>query len=245
MQNTNERRSLCMKRKKIVAGLLSIGFLGMVYWNIADKNTDTLVQAGNQSNVKSEEKNDLPNLSSKEIFRTFEREYSWAFDPSKPENLYTEGATSVVQLKVLSIGEAEILPKKEKFDTQEPFTPIEVEIVDTISGIPLSGKKTVYINGGDIKIAKLIKSIDKETSDKMGITQLPQKEKDSKYISYTSENDYKMKTGKEYMVILVNQTEDIYTIMGSGYGIFDIEKNESGKKIFKNVLNGKESDLQF
>lgn len=234
-----------MKRKKIVAGLLSIGFLGMIYWNITDNNTDNIVQAGNQSNVKSEEKNNPPNLNSKEIYGTFERENSWAFDPSKPENLYTEGVTSVVQLKVLSIGEAEILPKKEKFDTQDPFTPIEVEIVDTISGIPLSGKKTIYINGGDIKISKLIKSISTETSDKMGLTNLSQKEKDTKYISYTSIDDYKMKTGKEYTVILVNQADDIYTVMGSGYGIYDVEKDKSGKKAFKNVLTGKDSALKL
>ncbi|WLD94471.1 hypothetical protein [Alkalihalobacillus sp. AL-G] len=234
-----------MNRKKIVAGLISMSFVGIVYWNIAEHDTNTVTQAGNQSNAVSEEKNNLPNINPKEIYGTVESQSIWAFDPSIPENLFTAGAASIVQLKVLTIGEAEILPKTENFYTQEPHTPIEVEIVDTISGIPLSGEKTVYMKGGEIRISKLIKHLDKGSIDKIRFNKLSQKVKDSKFISYTSDHRYKMKTGKEYTVILMPQTESIFTVMGSGYGIFDIEKDKSGKKIYKNVLTGKDSPLKF
>lgn len=234
-----------MNRKNFLAVLLSIGFAALVSWNMLVNDTVTLVEFGNQNNVTNQKEKKLPDIAHKEIFGKYEREYSWAFDPTIPENLYTPEATSVVQLKVLSIGEAEILPQTEDFITQDPYTPLEVEIVDTISGIPLSGKKTIYVDGGDIKISKLMKFIDKEKSAKMGFNKLSKKEKDNMYISYTSEHDFKMKVGKEYTVFLVNQTENICTIMGSGYGIFDIKKDNSDKKIFKNVLTGKESALQF
>ena len=56
-------------------------------------------------------------------------------------------------MKIISIGEAKMLPKTEHFDdSKQPYTPVEVEIIKTISGNELSGTVTVYLSGGDIKI---------------------------------------------------------------------------------------------
>ncbi|RSD21091.1 hypothetical protein [Mesobacillus subterraneus] len=234
-----------MNKNKTIVVLLSVACAALVTLNILKDDTVALVESENQNNVTKQNEKKVADIAHKEIFGKYEREFSWAINPTIPENLFTPEATSVVQLKVLSMGEAEILPQTEEFITQDPYTPIEVEILDTISGNPLSGNKTIYIDGGDIKISKLMKFIDKEKSNKMGFDKLSEKDRDNMYISYTSDNDYKMKIGKEYTVFLVKQTEDIYTIMGSGYGIFDIEKDAMGKKTFKNVLTGKESALQF
>ncbi|MGM0867543.1 MAG: hypothetical protein ACQEWF_23100 [Bacillota bacterium] len=234
-----------MYRKKIVVGLVSLTFASIAFWTIDRHDAYSFEQVGNDVANISEENNNSSNISPENIYGTFESEYSWVKDPKLPENLIHEGITSIVHLKVLSMGEAEILPKKENFYNDTPYTPIEVEIVDTISGNPLSGKKTVYIQGGNIKISKLIESMDIQRSNKMGLNQLSQEKKDTMYITYSSDHDYKMEIGEEYVVILVNPAEDIYTVMANGYGIFDIEKTKSSKKIFKNVVTGKDSDFQF
>ncbi len=234
-----------MNSKKLVAGLLSISFVGMLSWYIANHDTKTVVQAEKQNNVISEEKTKkTKEIASKDIYGTSETENSWVKDPTVPENLLIKGLTSVVQLKVLSIGEAEILPKIGDFYSQDPYTPIQVEVIDTISGNPMSGEKTIYINGGDIKISNLENSLDKGTSQKMGLDNLTSKQKETEYISYVSDHDYKMKTGKDYTVILVKQADDFYTVIGNGYGIFKAS-NSKRTNMFKNVLTGKESDLQF
>jgi hypothetical protein len=241
--------------KKILVGLLSLSIAGVTFWAI-DRNSSGNTELANESkveNIKTEnpEKASKDTINPEKIYGTFEAEHSWAKDPKVPENLITEGKTSVVQLKVLSVGEAEMLPKTENFYTETPYTPIKVEILDTISGNQLSGQKTIYIEGGDIKISKLLSSMNAQRSSKMGLDKLSQDKKDSMYISYKSEFDYKMKPGKEYGIILVNPTDDIYTVMANGYGIFDLDTTtdtQSAKiasKMFKNVITGKESALKF
>lgn len=185
-------------------------------------------------------------MSSKKIYGTFESENSWLKDPSVPENIIFDGVTSIVNLKVISIGEAEILPKSEDFYSSTPHTPIQVEIIDIFSGEAQSGKQTIYIEGGDIKISKLIESVDKDTIAKMEFEKLSKDQKDSMYVSYNSQHDFKMKTVKEYGVILVEKIEGIYVISERGYGIFDIPKTKTvnGTNMYKNVLTGKESDIK-
>ena len=61
------------------------------------------------------------------------------------------------------------------------------------------------------------------------------------YISYTSDYDYELQIGEEYILILSNDT--VSTIMASGYGIFIEDSNNqvqslSTERIFKNVLTG-------
>jgi hypothetical protein len=110
-----------------------------------------------------------------DIYGTFESENSWVSDPREPENLFRANG-SVVQIKVLSISEAKILPKTEDFYTDRPFTPIEVTIQETIEGYPLSGKKTIYVQGGDLRISNLVESWDKNRVSLLGINKLTKEE---------------------------------------------------------------------
>lgn len=76
---------------------------------------------------------------------------------------------------------------------------------------------------------------------KMGLDTLTEEEKNNMYISYTSDYDYELQIGEEYILILSNDT--VSTIMASGYGIFIEDSNNqvqslSTERIFKNVLTG-------
>ncbi|MGD6991319.1 hypothetical protein [Sutcliffiella horikoshii] len=83
--------------------------------------------------------------------------------------------------------------------------------------------------------------------EKMGLTKLSREEQETKFISYTSESDYKMQPGKEYAVILAKQQieDEIYTVMERGYGIFEIIQTDQGAMIYRNVITGKSSELNF
>jgi hypothetical protein len=242
------KSSSFLNRKVIAAGLLSMTFLTILFLGLDGQETKLFEEhAGHQiyAGIKNAEESKRFQ-EEKDIYGTFESENSWVSDPREPENLF-RASGSVVQLKVLSISEAKILPKTETFYTDMPFTPIEVTIEETIDGYPLSGKKTIYIQGGDLRISNLVETWDENRVSKMGLNKLTKEEQESKFMSFTSEYDYEMEPGKEYAVILVRQqTEgEIYTVMARGYGIFEIEETEKGEKIYRNVITGKTSTLDF
>ncbi|TYS57500.1 hypothetical protein FZC74_15805 [Sutcliffiella horikoshii] len=234
--------------------MLTLTMAAILIWSIGVQHSniqhftgihsDKVLTIESKQNVRIQEE-----ISPEDVYSVSQSENSWAVDPREPRNLLFEG-TSIVHLKVLNIKEAEILPKYENFYTYMPYTPLEVEILDTIYGKDLSGKKTIYNRGGDIRISKLLDSwVGSEYvgSEKMGLTKLSREEQETKFISYTSEYDYKMQPCKEYAVILAKQqTEDeIYTVMERGYGIFEIFQTDQGAKIYRNVITGKSSELNF
>jgi hypothetical protein len=241
-------------KKVIATGLLTMTLAAILFWSIGGQDVNIQKQAGIHSDkVQTIEKKEnvsiQEEISPKDIYSVSQSENSWLKDPREPRNLIMEGG-SIVHIKVQSIGEAEILPKYENFYTYMPFTPLEVEIGETLYGNALSGKKTIYIEGGDIRISNLLDSwVGNEYGgfEKMGLTKLSKEEQETKFISYTSEYDYKMEPGKEYAVILVRKTreEEIYGVMARGYGIFEIEETEQGEKIYRNVITGKTFKLDF
>jgi hypothetical protein len=241
-------------RKVVATTLLTLTMAAILIWSVGGQHNDIQNLAGihsdkvlikeNKQNVSIQEE-----ISPEDIYSVSQSQNSWAVDPREPRNLIMEG-TSIVHLKVLNIREAEILPKYKNFYTYEPFTPLEVEIFDTIFGKDLSGKKTIYTGGGDIRISNLLDSwVGSEYVglEKMGLTKLSREEQETKFISYTSDYDYKMVPGKEYAVILANQqTEDeIYTVMARGYGVFEIIQTNQGGKIYRNVITGESTELDF
>lgn len=254
MNQTKDRKGIPMNGKIVASTLLTLTMAAILIWSIVGQHNDIQNFAGihsdkvliieNKENVSIQEE-----ISPEDIYSVSQSQNSWAVDPREPRNLLFEG-TSIVHLKVLNIKEAEILPKYENFYTYMPYTPLEVEILDTIYGKDLSGKKTIFNGGGDIRISNLLDSwVGSEYVglEKMGLTKLSREEQETKFISYTSEYDYKMQPGKEYAVILAKQqTEDeIYTVMARGYGIFEIIKTDQGAKIYRNVITGKSLEMDF
>ncbi|MDF2556324.1 MAG: hypothetical protein K0R71_152 [Bacillales bacterium] len=180
--------------------------------------------------------------TSKKIYSTNQgAEISWANDPTQPDNLIGED-NSVVRLRVISSSdEAKFLPENEKFYVDHPYTPIEVEVIETLSGNPLSGKMTIYVEGGNVKISEVIKQLNEGDVVKRNLSTLSDEVKNTMYISYKTDYDYKMKTGKEYAVIIAKLGNDEYAVMANGYGIFEKDAyNKQTKDVtFKNVITNK------
>jgi hypothetical protein len=242
VRRRKSKNNFYLNRKAIAEGLLSMTLLIILFWGLDGQEPEMLQeQAGHQiyAGFKNAEES-KKFKGKKDIYGIFESENSWVSDPREPENLF-RASGSVVQIKVLSISEAKILPKTENFYTDRPFTPIEVTIQETIDGKSLSGKQTIYVQGGDLRISNLIESWDENRVSLLGLNKLTKEEQKSNFMSFTSEYDYEMEPGKEYVVILAKpQTEgEIYTVMARGYGIFEIEENKNGGKLYRNVITGK------
>lgn len=240
----------------IATGLLTMTLAAILIWSIGGQDVNIQKQAGIHHDKvltieNKEYVNDQEEIGPEDIYSVSQSENLWAWNPREPRIiLMNVEEASVVHLKVKSIGEAEVLPKYGKFYTYMPFTPLEVVIGETVYGNALAGKKTIYIEGGDIRISNLLDSWvgnEYEGLEKMGLTKLSKEEQETKFISYTSEYDYKMEPGKEYAVILAKQPaeDEIYTVIERGYGIFEIEETDQGEKIYRNVITGKTLKLDF
>lgn len=240
-----------MKNKKMI-----IAFLVLVLVGIAITIVMISIMNNNENNMKTAKVDNDFNLNEK-----FDKEEKKIFgeynisegmndkDPKIPQNLLNNNYTFVVKVKVIAIGsEAQILPRTENFyNPYMPYTPIEIEVIDSISGDNLTGKMTVYIQGGDIKISALEKTIDVEEQKKMGIYDLTKEEKESMFIEYSIDNNYDLVENNEYVLLLSKQATDLYTINSNGYGIFvedsSIVKNRSNSMVLKNVLTGNKLEM--
>ncbi|MGD6831093.1 hypothetical protein ACQCT5_02945 [Sutcliffiella halmapala] len=248
------RNGSFFNKKVITTALLPIAIAAILLWSIGGQDGNVQKQAGIHSDkiLTIENKkyvNIQEEIGPEDIYSVSQSQNLWAWNPREPRIILmnVEGA-SVVHLKVQSIGEAEILPKYENFYTYRPYTPLEVEIGETVYGNAVSaGNKTIYIQGGDIRISNLLDSWIEHKFEKMGLTKLSKEEQETKFISYTSEYDYKMEPGKEYAVILAKQPaeDEIYTVIARGYGIFEIEETDQGENIYRNVITGKTLKLDF
>lgn len=185
------------------------------------------------------------NKEKSHIYGSIKNSYKWSKDVSNPEVIIKNN--TVVKAKIKSIKEAIMLEPKEGFyNPYTPYTPVEIEIINSISGDSLSGTITVYLNGGNIRISKIMKNLDNEECKKMGIDKLSEEEKNNSFLQYSNEFDYELQTNEEYVLVLTKEATDIYVISANGYGIFKENKSDAktqgntNKIILKNVLTGKE-----
>ncbi|MHC1684094.1 MAG: hypothetical protein AB6733_14260 [Clostridiaceae bacterium] len=227
--------------KRLSFYLITAVLLGTLLIRCSKAGQSIATNNVNASESKLEETSDNSEniIPEDKIFATISGENMWVFDPTVPKN-FINSASSVVKIKVLSTDKAKFL---DSLNNPSPYTPVNVEVINTLSGETLSGKMTIYYSGGSVLISDVIKSTKKDSVEKMGLTKLNEKDKNSKYINYTSESNYKLEVGKKYIVTLNKQTDGSYTITGEGYGIFK-SKNENSTKTddkdedYSNVLTG-------
>lgn len=236
--------SKILKSKVFLLGLIFVVILAIgtlfIYKNKGNKKESV---ANNNEIVSS-------NIDKKQIYGTFEGSSSWAVDPKDPKELLkTSKNGSVVKVKIESIEEAIFFEKTKDFSSLRPFTPIKVNFKNKLHGKNIKDIDTIYLRGGDVKISEMIKTIDSDSVEKMGLDKLTEKEKNDMYVSYTTDYDYKLKVGEEYTLILMELPNGAYVIDANGYGIFkedntSLAKSNStekkSKKKFKNVLTGRE-----
>ncbi|MBC2580152.1 hypothetical protein [Clostridium sp. DJ247] len=177
----------------------------------------------------------------KQFYGSFMTEANWVANPSEPKNLlqFTED-NAIIKVKIKSIGEAMFFEKTTGFNNPQPFTPVEVIVEKSLDGQDLHNIKTVYLRGGDVKISDLMETLDQGTIEKMGLHTLTKEQQKTMYISYQSEYDYNLKPGEEYVLIVAKNSNNMYTIVANGYGIFKEDEETTSEVTSKNVLTKKE-----
>ena len=226
------------KSKVLISGFVITTLIVVATINLIFSNKT--MQKAEMKNEISQEKI-IADVDTKKIYGTFKTDASWVKDPTEINNVIDMANDySIVKAKIISIGEANFLEPT----APTPYTSIVVDITETIEGILNTGTKTIYVEGGDVKVENIIKILNDVEIQKMGLDTLSDADKKSMYITYTSDYSYNLKKDEEYIMILSNNK--VTTIMASGYGIFKEENNNNSTQAVKsgrsfvNVITGKE-----
>lgn len=197
---------------------------------ILNKGVPDIINVGDNKN-NNEDNNPYDNIEI--AYYEGEEQYSWAVDPTIPNNLIQEN-TVVVKFKTVAMDKARFLPSYPKFYTYKPYTPIEIEILESLFGAELLGEFTIYKKGGIVTVRDMVENLPTMMMEKRGFTNLSIEEQESTYAKYTDEYDYELKVGGEYVCIIYKQEceDNIYTLE-NGYYIF-----KEDNAIYKNVLTG-------
>lgn len=189
-------------------------------------------------NTESTSKRETP--KEKKIHSTAGRIVCWAINPKDTKEILESSddrsPISVVKASVKSIEDAVFFKETENFSPTRPFTPVKVELQNKLHGVDVGKLDTVYLEGGDASIFEIMKTIESETAEKMGYSDLSESQQKEMYVSYKDDYDYNLSLNKEYVFILVRRNNGVYTIFGNGYGTFlEVANNP---KTFKNVITG-------
>lgn len=224
------------KSKYYIIGIALIAIISIVAVIIFNSN---VIKKANIDNGKEV----IASTNDKHIFGTFSMNTNWVKDPFNPENVIEMSSEySIVKAKIVSIGEAKFL----KMSDPAPYTAVEVQIEEVIEGIGNKRLKTIYVEGGEIKVSEVLKTLNDAEKEKMELTNITVEEAENMYISYESEEDYNLELNQEYIFILSNK--DNSTVTANGFGIF-VEENtamvqsQNATRTFKNVLTGNKLNI--
>lgn len=150
------------------------------------------------------------------IAYTYDRHVALAFEPTI-ENLMAD-SQAVVQVRVLSQGATRL--------AADGFgeTAYEVEILQQLKGTITTEQITVYLTGGELKIADYLEQAQQvipESLAKSGLQATPI-EQQEEYIAFASESVAQLTIGDTY-VLAINQQLDSsdYLVSALGYGVFE------------------------
>ncbi len=228
-----------MKKSKIfIIGITLIGIVSIIALIFFSSNVMKRANVNNEKEI-------VASTNDKKIVGTFKTNTSWVEDPLIPENVIKMSYDySIIKAKVTSIGETNFL----KLTDPSPYTPIEIEIKEIIEGTAKNDLKTIYIEGGDVKVSEVLKTLNEAEKEKMELNNITEEDAKNMYISYISDEDYNLELDKEYIFILSNKDNSI--IMAGGYGIFTEEntletqtQSQNATRIFTNVLSGNKLNI--
>lgn len=184
-------------------------------------------------------------VKEKKILANYEVNFSWDKDPSEMKNLITENSY-IVKVKINNIEDAIMLGNDAGIEHDLPLTPIKANVIKTISGNQIDNDIEFYALGGSIKISEKIKNMPEAQIQKMGFDKLSANDKENSYINYSTEYDYNMNIGDEYILVLNKATDNRYYLSCCGFGVFTEDKENDtmlarldNTMTIKNVLTGK------
>ena len=197
-----------------------------------------IMQKENEVSIASEQKDE-----EKQIYDTVISSASYSADPTVPDNILNGINRHIVKIRVISTGEAKFLPTTEFYhNPYNPCTPIEIEVLQNLYGEPIQpvdGK--IYISGGDIKLSNLITTLDEVDTERLGLNNLSEEERNSQYMRYQTKYSYDVQPNNEYIVVVAEIGDGLYKIVDEGCGIFindsfEIMTKVSSETILRNVI---------
>ena len=98
-------------------------------------------------------------------------------DPKEPKNLLEiNDKSAIVKVKVKSIGNAKFFESTPDFNDPNPFTPIDVVIEEVLDGEIDNNITTIYMRGGQVTVADVMKTLDEDSIKKMEFDTLTEEE---------------------------------------------------------------------
>lgn len=199
--------------------------------NKAIHNTD--IKTSNHTQItKEHDKNSITSINTIEnndILYDVHWENSWILDPAQQDNLLTDG-NFYIKIKVLSSNPSMYLSENRLYGVATPYN---VEILDNYNHSELSEEQTIYLYGGKVKVKDFVLRSDKDTISKLGFDKLSLDRQENSYISYSTNCDYDLVIGEEYIVIVgFSEAENAYFVPCQGYGVY----KKNGKNDYKNVI---------
>lgn len=151
-----------------------------------------------------------------QIFGNIQMSTSLAYEPTA-QNLLND-TTSVVKVKVTGLGEAHFVDGVGFSD--EPQTPIQFELLETISGQTISTDAHIYASGGLVSLAEMVRGLAPERIAKMEIDQLTHEQQAEQFMLYSADYDVELTVGETYVFLVVQQENGDYSLLLNGYSVF-------------------------
>lgn len=177
----------------------------------------------------------FPVIPNEQVYARSETNFEWAYDVTDPKNII-ENSSDVVRVRVLSADKAVFLHSS----STSPDTPLNVQVLEVMSGNMKLGAQTIYFPGGAVTVEEYLKQRP-ESGTKMGLADLAKSEQKKMYLEFTSEMDYDLKKNAEYIFLLVwNEDIDQYVVNNGAYCTFSTDKrNVKTNNELKSTIAGK------
>ncbi|MDR1409588.1 MAG: hypothetical protein LBJ12_04840 [Oscillospiraceae bacterium] len=194
-----------------------------------DKAQTPVIEPKTATQTEAQAESVFPIIPNEQIFSISETNFVWAYDVMDTETVLGR-ATAVARVKVLSSEPASYVYPP----AMSPYTPLNVQVLEVMSGNLELGLQTLYFPGGTVTAEQYLK-VEPRSSEKMGLTKYSQNERKKMHIKFEQETDYDLKKNTEYIFLLIRDDEVVsgaYFILDGAYSTFTTDK--------KNVKTGNE-----
>lgn len=203
--------------KKILLALLLFTMVGCSTVKNDDIETTTVSYQNKQKNIES-----------KNIFMFVETDASYAVDVYTPDILANDKSSDAII--VATIGDIE----NALINNEGIATPINIVDYEVLKGELDLDLTTIYSEGGLIDVESYMTTILPQEAEKMGLTVIPESERETQYIQFILDSSFDYLPGERYVFILSKRGNDHY-INTEGYGTFTVNEQALSKGVFDKI----------
>ncbi|MDR1409787.1 MAG: hypothetical protein LBJ12_05930 [Oscillospiraceae bacterium] len=213
----------------IACPIWAIAIVATSFWILWNNKAQTpVVEPETAAQNEAQAESVFPVIAQEQIFAISETHFDWVSDPKDTEKTLN-AVESVVRAKVLSADPASFL----RPTAGSPYTPLNVQVLEVMSGDLELGSQTLYFPGGSVTAEQYLEA-NPTSGQKIGLEDMTQNERQKYYLDFPSEMDCDLNKNTEYVFLLVEdeRVPNGYFIFTGGYSIFTTDK--------KNVKTGNE-----